>query len=187
MRNKYLREAWLVLSLALVFGTSLAGVEILLSDKIEANRIEETIGQIPSLVPGAAKGEEIRIEGRIVYRAIDNERRCVGWVIPASGQGFADAIGLLIGVDSKARTITGLYVLGQKETPGLGNKITKSSFRDQFAGKRTESPLSTTKSEPAGENEILAITGATISSRSVVQTVNDTITELRDKLAAATE
>jgi electron transport complex protein RnfG len=187
MKIKYLQQAWLVLSLAIVFGAGLSGVQIALSGKIQANIFAETMGQIPSLVPGAEKGEEVQIEGRIVYRAIDTEGSCAGWVIPASGPGYADAINLLIGVDREARTITGLYVLGQKETPQLGNKITEAGFQDQFAGKRTSSPLSTTKIEPAGESEVLAITGATVSSRSVVQIVNETISELRDKLAAGAE
>jgi len=187
MKIEYLRQAWLVLGLALVFGASLAGVHIALSEKIEANIYTETMGQIPSLVPGSVKGEEVQFEGRIVYRAIDEDARCVGWVIPASGQGFADAIDLLIGVDREASKITGLYVLGQKETPGLGNKISEAKFQNRFAGKKTESPLSTTKTEPARENEVLAITGATVSSQSVVKIVNEAISELRDTLAAAAE
>ena len=42
--------------------------------------------------------EEARIAERVVYRALQGEKQ-VGWVIPATGQGFADKVELLIGAD----------------------------------------------------------------------------------------
>jgi electron transport complex protein RnfG len=187
MTIKYLTQAWLVLALAICFGAALAGVQIVLADRIEANKFEETMGQIPGLVPGATGGDQFEIEGRIVYRAVDSEGSQVGWVVPASGQGFADAIELLVGLDAGAETVTGLYVLDQKETPGLGSKIREADFRDRFKGKQTAARLSVTRSEPAAEDEVLAITGATVSSESVTEIVNDTLAELKAKLAQAND
>ena len=183
MKDNYLVQAWLVLCLALVFGAGLAGLDASLADKITANKLNETIGQIPSLVDGAVGGKPEVIAGRTVYRASDADGKHVGWVIPAAGPGFADAIEVLIGLDAKCETITGLYVLAQKETPGLGNKIIDESWRGQFTGKGAASPLAIKKATPLGEDEILSITGATISSESVTKIVNDTIRELRDQLA----
>lgn len=184
MKNNYLVQAWLVLSLSVVFSAGLAGVQIALADKIDANKFAETMEQIPSLVEGATGGEKVDIEGRIVYRAVNADGNPVGWVVPASGQGFADVIEVLIGLDLKAETITGIYVLAQKETPGLGNKIVEPLFQDAFIDKDTDTPLSITKASPTQDSEIPAITGATISSQSVTKIVNDTVAELRDKLAA---
>jgi len=183
MNIKYLKQAWLVLFLAVCFGAVLAGVQVAVSDKIEANKLAETMGQIPDLVPGSTGGERFEIDGRTVYRAVDGDGKQVGWVVPAAGQGFADVIELLIGLDAKAEVITGLYVLDQKETPGLGNKITDPGFRDRFKGKRTAARLSVTKAADAADSEILAITGATVSSESVTRIVNDTLAKLKAKLA----
>lgn len=176
-------QAWLVILLSLFFGGALAGVQAKLQGRIEENRLAETLSQIPYLVPGAQSGEATDVAGRSVYRAMAGGRQ-VGWVVPAGGQGFADRIDLLIGLDAGAKTLTGLYVLDQKETPGLGNKIVEDAWRGQFEGKATAAPLQVTKAEAAAQSEIRAVTGATISSESVCDIVNSTVAVLRDELAA---
>lgn len=181
---KDLRTGWLVLALALFFGGGLAGVHQLLAAKIAENVLHETLSQIPALVPGAETGEPLAINGRTVYRALAGGQT-VGWVIAAGGQGFADRIDLLIGLDATGSTITGLYVLGQKETPGLGNKIIDEPWRDQFKGKSSERPLAVTKGNPSSTNEIRSVTGATISSESVCAIVNQTVSEMRGALSTA--
>ena len=71
-------------------------------------------------------------------------------MLPAHGQGFADRIDVLIGVNADVSTITGMYVLDQKETPGLGALITEEPFREQFRGVSTDAPWrSSTPSPPA--------------------------------------
>jgi electron transport complex protein RnfG len=108
----------------------------------------------------------------------------VGWVAKASGQGYADKIELLLGLDPEAKSITGLFILEQKETPGLGNKIITDAWRSQFLDKKTDNPLVVVKGGAKVPNEIDAVTGATISSRSVTTIVNTAISDLRDPLAA---
>jgi electron transport complex protein RnfG len=192
MTIKYLTQAWLVIALALCFGAALAGVQLGLADRVERNKLDETMGKIPTLVPGAVRGEETLIGGKkLVYRAMDASGGQVGWVVPTAGQGFADQIELLIGLNNQATTITGLYVLSQKETPGLGEKITKANFCRRFKDKATGVPLEvikvTNEDAPLPGNEIAAITGATVSSVSVTQIVNTTIAELAGQLAAVSQ
>ena len=104
-------------------------------------------------------------------------------VLPAAGQGFADRIELLVGLDVQASTITGLYVLDQKETPGLGNFIAGADFQAQFAGKSADEPLVVVKTDPAsGTGEIQALSGATISSESVAEIVNRAIAGLKEPI-----
>ena len=57
------------------------------------------------------------------------------------------------------------------ETPGLGAKASDSSFKDQFSGK-SASELALIKGSSSGENEISAISGATITSTAVTDGVN---------------
>ncbi len=99
--------------------------------------------------------------------------------MPAGGQGFADRIELLIGLDRAAATITGMYVLDQKETPGLGDSITGESFRERFRDRPADAALVAVKAEPAAASEIRALTGATISSQSVCDIVNTALDNLR--------
>ena len=88
-------------------------------------------------------------------------------------------------VDPKMETITGLFILEQKETPGLGNKIIESQWRGQFTGKKTAPALAVTKTGASAPNEIDAVTGATISSRTVTDIVNGAIGALREPLLGA--
>lgn len=182
MKNSHIGQAWLVIVLSLGFGAALAGVQATLKPKIEQNKLNDTIGQIPNLVPGAAGGQAEKVGDRTAYRAVDGQGEHVGWVIPARGQGFADIVELLIGVDRDVQKITGLYVLDQKETPGLGNKIVEDDWRKQFAGKPAARRLAVTKAKPSGDEEIQAVTGATISSDSVVGIVNGAVAEFRKAL-----
>lgn len=214
MKNSYIGQAWLVLVLAVGFGAALAGVQVGLSPLIEANKLAAVVSNIPALVPGAdlvrsgqarplaiAVGEGAERSEYEAFRAFNAGGRQIGWAIKARGKGFADAIELVVGVDAEVKTITGLYILDQKETPGLGNKITEAGTRDKKGflwpfghwHPRADHPLVVTTASPKeGEhgaaNKIKAVAGATISSKSVCDIINEALSaELRRKLAAAVE
>ncbi len=191
----YISQAWLVILLALLYGGALAGVQSTLGPLIEENKRQETYSKIPALVeiaePDQKKvdikeqpvtGQRDKKEYRVYQAFVDGELR--GWVLPASGMGFADRIEVLIGLDAELSTITGLWVLDQKETPGVGDNITSPElFLKQFAGKSAQEKLEVVKVEPtAGSNEIRALTGATISSDSVAEIVNHAIQNLREPI-----
>jgi electron transport complex protein RnfG len=193
-KGGYLGQAWLVILLALVYGAALAGVQTTLGPMIAENKRNETYDVIPSLVPGAVRDNTVerKVTGgdgkqRTVYEARDAEKKLVGWVVPADGQGFADRIDLLVGLDARAETITGLYVLDQKETPGLGNLIVEEPFGSQFVGKPTATPLEVDKSETQESHQIRAVTGATISSESVAGIVNGAVATLKKPLREAAD
>ncbi len=185
----YLRQAWLVIVLAFAYGGALAGVHTALAPRIEQNKRQETYDVIPDLVPGADKErtKELLIEAtdgklRRVYKTYDGDGNHNGWVLSAAGTGFADRIEVLVGVDAQLSALTGLYVLDQKETPGLGDYITQVDFRDRFRGKPLTPPLEAVQSDPSSSHEILAVTGATISSWSVCTIVNKAIAQLREPI-----
>jgi electron transport complex protein RnfG len=107
-----------------------------------------------------------------------------GVAIERGEPGFQDVVQLIFGYDPQTATLLGMKVLESKETPGLGDKIFKDqSFVDQFfAGPRP--PLVAVKAG-AGKgrpNEIDAITGATISSKAVIDIINHALQEWRPVL-----
>jgi electron transport complex protein RnfG len=175
-RGSLLGQAWLVLCLSLVFGAALAAVEVGLKPRIIENKRNETFGQIPFLVPGASRhaSTESEMNGHTVFEARAEDGGQIGWVVPARGQGFAATIEVLIGLDLDVTRITGIYVLDQKETPGLGDYITdEQRFRRWFRDQPAAEPLEVVKTEPApGTGKIRALTGATISSVAVADIVN---------------
>ncbi|HBO43462.1 MAG TPA: FMN-binding protein [Planctomycetaceae bacterium] len=187
-KGGYIRQAWLVIILALVYGAALAGTQTALGPRIAENKKNETFHQIPMLVEGAdsAKTEPVTVKGKdgkdqVVYRARSADGTFLGWVLPTTGQGFADRIDVLIGVNADVTKITGMYVLDQKETPGLGALITEEDFLKQYRGISTDKPITVVKAEPA-PGQILAISGATISSDSVTDIVNKTIENLKEPI-----
>jgi electron transport complex protein RnfG len=188
--GNYIGQAWLVILLALVYGGALAGVHVGVSGRILENKRNETYDQIPQLVPGAVKDQtkEHVVEGMngktsVVYEARDEDGARIGWVLLGRGQGFADRIDLLVGLNAQLTTIRGMFVLDQRETPGLGNYIMDAErFGNQFVGKRADSPLVVVKSDPDPECEIQALTGATISSESVADIINNTVANLRQPI-----
>ena len=190
-KKNYLVQAWLVLALAVGFGAALAGVQVALKPLIDENKRNETYSQIPKLVPGADKAATVELvsaDGKIAYKAIVGSEH-KGWVIKAVGQGFADKIELLIGLDARAERILGLYVLDQKETPALGNKIVELKWRGQFAGLAASNEVTVVKGKAASgdRNEVAAVTGATVSSESVCGIVNKAVAEFRKKMGSLKE
>lgn len=204
LKNNNIIQAWLVLFLALCFGSALAGVQMTLGPKIEINKLNETREKVPELVLGkdaalkmAEQGEALEAlpESIVVqkpgkqstYNVFEARKggERLGWVVKAGGQGYADKIELLLGLDPKAEKITGIFVLEQKETPGLGNKIVTDEWRGQFNGKGTQQRMTVVKGGKTGApNEINAVTGATISSRSVTDIINTAVADLKGPLAA---
>ena len=208
MKSNYIAQGWLVVVLSLSFGAALAGVETWLRPLIEANKLAATIRQIPALVQGADSAASAKVKPLVVsvgegaararyeaFRALTGEGKQVGWVIKAGGKGFAGKIELLIGLDAPAERITGLHILEQVETPGLGDKIHEGDAQNKgflwaFYNHHPDAsrPLEVVKSapDPGKPNAIQAVTGATISSRSVCNIVNDALSKpLRGALRAA--
>ena len=94
-------------------------------------------------------------------------------------------IRLIFGYDPGSGEVLGMKVLESKETPGLGDKIEKdSSFVAEFAG--VEAPLVGVKPGNAagGEDEVVMITGATISSRAIIDIINHRLEGLREPLGS---
>jgi electron transport complex protein RnfG len=106
-----------------------------------------------------------------VWEALRKGQR-VGYIFLRQVQGYSGPITLVFGTDADG-TLTGLVVLSQTETPGLGAKIATAQFRSQFTNKRLED-LVLKKDDPA-KGQIDAITGATISSRAVTGSVRSTL------------
>ncbi len=193
MKNTYIGQAWLVLSLAMVFGALLAGVEAGLSQRIAANKENETSDQIPYLLHLIDENGEMTrpftVEQRrasddrmaLLVRDADDQTIILGWVIKGVGQGFADRIELLIGLNADGERILGMYVLAQKETPALGDRIREREFQDRFRDRWTEEPLEAVRvvTGASPDNHILAVVGATVSSESVCTIVNNAVAEFK--------
>ena len=102
--------------------------------------------------------------------------KVVGYVLNVEPKGYGGAISLLVGLDQNM-TVKGVKILSHSETPGFGANAEKPSFIEQYIGKQGN--LKVTKTSPK-EDEIQAITGATITSEAITDGVNAAVTFVVD-------
>lgn len=192
-RDSSLGQAWLVLIMAIVFGALLAMVQLTLSPKIAANMQAETFSAVPVLVygegnvPADAKVETSAITVKSGSRdlsypvyIVKSGGEVTGFAVKGSIMGYADNIEMLVGFNADVSEVTGIFVVYQKETPGLGSKITEADWNGQFTGKSTATPLAV-NSKDAKAN-IDSISGATISSVAVTDIVNNIVRDVKSAL-----
>lgn len=85
-----------------------------------------------------------------------------------ASDGYAGNIAILMGVNQDGR-VSGIEIISHKETPGLGNKIAKEEWRNQFKGRSLDDGQRFAVKKDGGE--IDQFSGATISPRAVVGAV----------------
>jgi len=189
----FIEQSWLLIISSFCFGLLIAVTSAAWSPRIEQNKIDKLNRLMGSLLPKATKFEleaELEIEsfrGKKVksglYKALSDTGDCVGWAFNASGPGFADKIELVVAVDKNVEEIAGFACLVSNETPGFGDKIKRPNWRNQFSG----APAEELKLVKAGDaekidSEIVAISGATVSSEAVVKIINNFIAQIKDQM-----
>jgi len=103
----------------------------------------------------------------------------MGYVVTATDKdGFGGSIQVTVGITSDG-TVNGVSILAINETAGLGMKAKESDFYSQFEEKAVES-LEVVKGSAAAENQIEAISGATITSRAVTNGVDAALAYFRE-------
>jgi electron transport complex protein RnfG len=178
----------LVLTLVgLITGGFLAGVAKLTKEKIALNIQKEIEEAIIKAVPGTTRSQKLyEEEDLIVYEGKNDAGQPTGYAVQATGIGFQDKITLLYGIDLSGTKIIGLTIIDQKETPGLGAKITdRDVFLRFWKNRSIERPLTLRKPpvpspEDLAPSEVNAITGATISSTRVLEIVNFSLDRLKE-------
>lgn len=184
----------------LLSGLILVGAYEVTLPRIEANEARALRAAVFEVVPGStvlvayvpdetgalAPAADEDAARASVYAARDEAGALVGWAIAAKGPGFQDDITLIYGFDPLERRLVGMRVLDSRETPGLGDKIYKDdSFVSGFEALAVDPEIVLVKKgERSSENEVDAITGATISSRAVVRIINGANAEWLDRLPA---
>lgn len=140
------------------------------SPLIAAQKEKETQEALGKVLPGADRFQERSIDSIYYYECYSGDR-LLGYAIFVKGEGYAGTIETLVGLDVDAN-VTGLEVLSQNETPGLGARCTEIRYGDkepwfavQFKGK----PIS-----QLDLKHIEAITGATITSKAITDSARET-------------
>lgn len=187
----FFEQSWLLIVSSFLFGLLIAVTNAALSPIIEQQKINKLNTLAGAMLPAAKnfvpleepvemstpRGKTYEVP---VYRAQDANDRCVGWTFNATGSGFAGPVELVVCVDTAFDKIAGFDVLVSTETVGYGDRMKEDEFRKQFAGAPAgELTLSVTGDREKPDAEIIAISGATISSEAVVSAINDAATQIK--------
>jgi electron transport complex protein RnfG len=111
-----------------------------------------------------------------IFLGYDASGKRIGFAMSATENGFQDPVTVMFGYDAEAHELIAMRVIANKETPGLGDKIVKdTAFVNGFVG--VTAPIDGVKKgrESGKPNEVVMITGATISSRAVIKIINNAI------------
>ncbi len=138
------------------------------SPRIEENRRDRHRKALIAVLPDAqefktVEGDEIKGDEEVTVGYSDDQR--VGVALKVSILGYGGPIELMVGVNMEGE-VSGVEVLSQAETPGLGARIDdpEENFLEQFKGKTIENRFK-------AKDDIDAISGATISSQAVTDGV----------------
>ncbi|MHC4636790.1 MAG: FMN-binding protein [Planctomycetota bacterium] len=183
------QQSWLLIVSAFCFGLLIAITNTALSERIEKNQVAKLYENMRLLITDANNFnkaiEKLPVADRetTIYKAVDDSNNITGFAFVALGSGFADKIWLVIAVDSKCEKFLGFKVLQSSETPGFGTEISNDFYNSQFIG-APAGKLELVKSGDAEmiDSQIVAISGATVSSEAVVDIFNSYIGIVKEQL-----
>ena len=120
-----------------------------------------------------------------VMNALDASDNVLGYVLTVtSHEGYGGDIRFTMGVTNEG-TLNGISILNISETAGLGMRA-EEVLKPQFAGKSAQM-YEYTKNGAVTENQIDAISGATITTNAVVNGVNAGLYYVENRLGGAAE
>ena len=190
----FVKQSWLLIVAAFCFGLLIAGINDALSDRIKENETQKINGEIRKLLGliGTDAIEDVnsfdlkigkKTVKSTIYKAVDVKGSIVGWAFNTEGSGFADKIKIIIAVDKDCEKMAGFGVLFSNETPGFGDKIKREYYQNQYKGAPVGTfELSKTGDDGKIDSEIIAISGATVSSEAVVKIINNSLGQIKEQL-----
>lgn len=184
MKNEVVRLGLILAVISLVASGILAVVNNITDPIIQQKELEAKESARKELLPEATSFE--KVEGNFgenvveVYKTADSSDS-PGYIITTEVQGYGGNFEVMTGIQSDG-VISGVKLGTLNETPGLGAKATEPEFIDQFMAISSANDVFVNKNATGSEGEIVAISGATITSNAVSKGVNDAIALYRDKL-----
>ncbi len=95
-----------------------------------------------------------------------------------SGNGVQGPISGVVAMQPDLKTIRGITIVHQEETPGLGDRVFEKETLDRFKGKKIEPQLLILSPGKAKkENEVDGVTGATLTGKAFEKILNRQIRE----------
>lgn len=159
--RNYIKVLFLI---CFVAGLLVSLVYALTYNRIEERKKQELNDALQQVFAEAKKIEESQKDDFTYYQAFDEKNILLGYIFIAEAQGYSSTIKAIVGVEPDGR-IKEVKILEQNETPGIGSKIMEKDFLKRFKGKTQDDKIDT-------------ITGATISSKSLIEAIKQSLKKL---------
>ena len=175
--------------IAAIAGVALSGVYSMTKDTIEEQKLLAEAASYKEVCPEAetfeisdtakAKLEELsganwgtdfgatRINEAFVGK--DASGNLAGYALSVSSKGFGGDVTMALGLTPDGK-VSKIAFTELNETAGLGMRADEPAFKEQFNGKSGQ--LTLVKGDASGEQEVSAITGASVTSGAVISAVN---------------
>ena len=160
-KGGFMKDAVILCAITLVAGACLGGVYEMTKDPIAAANQAAKEAAYRTVFPDAAGFEAADLADKLPAA---NETTAT------SNDGYGGAVTVSVGIQSDG-TVNGIEFLTLAETAGLGMNAQKPEWKGQFAGKKAD-VFSVTKDGASSDDQINAISGATITSKAVTGAVN---------------
>lgn len=191
MKNKIIKDALALTLITLVAGVALGGVYEITKDPIAKQEAQAKAEAYEQVFTDAAAFEAVEMDDALtktirdqldqegykaqsieeVMRAEDQSGETLGYAFTVvTSEGYGGDIQFSMGVQNDG-TMNGISILSIGETAGLGMNADTPAFKDQFVGKQVEK-LQYTKNGATQDDEINAISGATVTTNAMTNGVN---------------
>lgn len=191
MKNKIIKDALALTLITLVAGVALGGVYEITKDPIARQEAQAKAEAYEQVFTDAAAFEEVKMDDTLIQtirdrldqegykaqsieeimRAEDESGETLGYAFTVvTSEGYGGDIQFSMGVQNDG-TLNGISILSIGETAGLGMNADTPAFKDQFVGKQVEQ-LQYTKNGATQDDEINAISGATVTTNAMTNGVN---------------
>ena len=191
MKNKIIKDALALTLITLVAGVALGGVYEITKDPIAKQEAQAKAEAYEQVFTDAAAFEAVEMDDTLtktirdqldqegykaqsieeVMRAEDQSGETLGYAFTVvTSEGYGGDIQFSMGVQNDG-TLNGISILSIGETAGLGMNADTPAFKDQFVGKQVEK-LQYTKNGATQDDEINAISGATVTTNARTNGVN---------------
>ena len=185
MKDKVLMVVF-VLVLGSVLTTALVGVDYYTADRIKANEEFKIKTRVLGALGIPYTSDKVEVEANFsknVQEKVLGEKEFYisqdgNIAFQFNGSGLWGPIQGVLALSPDLKTIKGLTIIHQEETPGLGGRIVEENFLNRFSGKKISPNLVITRpGKASAENEVDGITGATLTSDAFGKILNGQMKE----------
>ncbi len=180
-KNDIFKPIIVLLSICIVIPLALSLTNELTAKHIEKLQKEKEIATMSKLIK-AENFENLTFVGekeKFDFYIATTDAESKGYIFITSAKGYGGEVSVMtaIGVDGKVKEVSILDATS--ETPGLGQNVAKESFYSQFEDKSKD--ITVVRNSAVDENnEVDAVTGATISSKAVNTAVNKALSHFEE-------